>query len=525
MTDARSGTTTAARKDVLERLPGAGRSVFAALLFVVLPLAACGDVSPTGVVIEPEPEPVDVVPVMAAYPTPGGVPDLAVSDADESSVELTWTHVDDGTGMPANYRVKYSTPPVVWSQGSKGCDLKPEGPVGTSVSCTVEGLDAETDYEFLLMSYRVEEGVWAGAEYSNVASVRTSEEVEVIETTSIWIDRDELMALPTSGAAWEKLLSDARANPGSADIADMHSNHDVYTLAAALVCARTGEYCTKARQGVLDAIGTENSGRWLEVGRNLGSYVIAADVLGLRADGDPDSDGTRVEAWIEGWLTKRLPDNITGKYRGFGPFLSAANAAAQEGFAFTAVAAYVGDEAALQRAWDAFRTFACDTDAPDPENIYLDKVVLDGWAHDDRAPCAINPAGSTKVVPSGLRGAGQVHRIDGSLGGDMRRGGEYQRDPGYTQYPWVGLEGFVPAAVILDRMGYPAFEVSDRAVLRTHEYLWFLRTSTGDQTWFDGIRAREVVQLVNHAYGTSFPVNRVVGSGRTVGYTDWTHPR
>src|SRR4029450_5538111 len=81
----------------------------------------------------------------------------------------------------------------------------------------------------------------------------------------------------------------------------------------ALVCARTQspELCEKARAAVVSAIGTERGGRWLAVGRNLTAYVIAADVMGLRADGEPESAGTRVETWIRSFETERLADNNT----------------------------------------------------------------------------------------------------------------------------------------------------------------------------------------------------------------------
>lgn len=342
--------------------------------------------------------------------------------------------------------------------------------------------------------------------------------------SGIWIDRADLMRRPMAGEAWEVLLKDAARDPGRADISDQHSDHDVLTLAAALVCVRVGSHCEKARRGVIDAIGTEARARWLAVGRNLGAYVIAADLLELRADGNPYSEGTRVERWIEGWLGKRLRENNDPKVlREIGPFHAGANAAAQEGFVHAALAAYLGNRAELDRAWDAFRTFVCDPTAPDPEEIYLKPPVRDGWAHNARRPCAVNPAGSSKRVPSGLRGAGTTHRLDGSLGADMRRGGVYQWEPGYTQYPWVGLQGLVPAALILHRAGYPAFEVADRAVLRAADYLWYLRSSTGKVRWFDGERADEVVHLLNVVYETSFPVVGAVGAGRTVGYTDWTH--
>jgi hypothetical protein len=344
-----------------------------------------------------------------------------------------------------------------------------------------------------------------------------------VSEAGIWIGRDELRRRPTEGEEWERLLADARRPFGRASIADQDSNHDVWTLAAALVCVRIGEHCDKARQGVLDAIDSEAGARWMAVGRNLGSYVIAADLLDLREGGAPGEDAERVQRWMESWMEKHLRDNNTEMMRPIAPFHSGANGAAQEGFVHVAVAAYLRDGRALQRAWDAYRTFVCDPTAPDLERIDLRRPAEDGWTHDPRRPCAINPAGTVKVVAT-LDGTERVERIDGALVADMRRGGLFQSAPGYTQYPWVGLEGLVPAALILERAGYPAFAVADRAVLRALEYLWYLRTETGDERWFDGERASEIVHLVNVRYGVSFPVVGPTRGGRTVGYTGWTHP-
>ena len=316
-------------------------------------------------------------------------------------------------------------------------------------------------------------------------------------------------AVPSTGAAWKRLLADAQADPGQADVADQDSGHDVATLAAALACVRTAgpELCGKARTGVVSAIGTERGGRWLAVGRNLTAYVIAADVLGLRADGDPASAGSRVEAWIRGFLTERLADNNSGEPIGFIPFASGSNASAQEGAAFAAVAAYLGDRPALQRAWDAFRTYTCDSSGPDREHIDLHHGVEAGWAYDDRQPCAVNPAGATKAIPEGRPGAGQTRPIGGAIINDMARGGDFAWPPGATQYPWTGLEGLVPAAVILERAGYPAFAAGDRAVLRAAEYLWYLQLATRSGAWFHERRSSEIVQLVNVAYGSHFPLD------------------
>ena len=341
----------------------------------------------------------------------------------------------------------------------------------------------------------------------------------------IWISPATLRQLPTTGAAWDRLLADAEADPVTADVADQDSGQDVATLAAALVCARTNspQLCDKARAGVVSAIGTERGGRWLAVGRNLTAYVIAADVMGLRADGDPESAGTRVETWIRGFETERLADNNTGEPIPVIPFASGSNASAQEGAAYVAVAAYLGDRAALERAWDAFRTYLCDPSAPDRERIDLHRGVEAGWAYDDRHPCAVDPAGAAKRVPPGRPGAGQLVQLDGAIINDMARGGDLAWPPGTTQYPWVGLEGLVPAAVMLDRAGYPALTVADGAVLRAVRYLRDLELSTGSGTWFRERRCNEIIQLVNVAYGVHFSVDLPAGGGRTVGYTDWTH--
>ncbi len=330
----------------------------------------------------------------------------------------------------------------------------------------------------------------------------------------IWISREEIMKLPTSGSEWQALYNTAGGSLGTANIADQNSSHDVNTLAASLVCVRTGQFCDKARTAVVSAIGTEEGGRWLAVGRNLTSYVISADLLNLRADSNANSDGSRVEAWIRSFLTKKLSsNNDASTLTGFSAFGSGSNASAQEGAAYAAVAAYLGNRSALEYAWNRFRLYSCDRSSPE-KVINITTGVQGGWAYDKNNPCAVNPAGTSR----------DGHRIDGAIINDMVRGGSYTWTPGYTQYPWVGLEGYVPAAYILYRAGFPAFELENKAVLRTLEYLKYLDDNTSTD-WFDGVRANEIVHLVNFVYGTNFPMKGPTGGGRTVGFTGWTHPR
>jgi hypothetical protein len=85
----------------------------------------------------------------------------------------------------------------------------------------------------------------------------------VTSTGGVWISKSELLSLPTSGAAWDRVRSDANKLSGSADLADNNSNHDVMTLAAAYVATRTGDAAMRIK-----AI------------RNIQAYVVAADVIG-----------------------------------------------------------------------------------------------------------------------------------------------------------------------------------------------------------------------------------------------------
>jgi hypothetical protein len=334
-----------------------------------------------------------------------------------------------------------------------------------------------------------------------------------VASGSVWVTPKELRALPMRGDAWKSVLAVAEGSLGSANVADQNSSHDVRTLAVALAAVRTGraDLRAKATNALLAAIGTEKDARWLAIGRNLGAYAIAADILGLRADRDPTSAGSRVQAWLSSFLSRTLRDNNTGtpialRRAAWG---TGSNAAAQQGFVHAAIASYLGNRAELQWGWNGFRRYAGDRSSPHKLRGPNDP----SWQVDPKDPVGIQDAGATK----------DGCRLDGAISNDMARGGRFKCSPRYTQYPWVGLEGVVPAAVVLARAGYPAWSVADRAILRAYDYLWHVRTQTGKNKWFNGERSAQTVFLVNRVYGASFPVSLPTGEGRTIGFTDWTH--
>jgi len=295
----------------------------------------------------------------------------------------------------------------------------------------------------------------------------------------LWISPAELAGLPTNGSAWNTVLAVAEGDLGTADMADQDSAHDGKTLACALAAARTGrgDLRRKATSALSSAIGTDAGARWLAIGRNLGAYVIAADVLGIHSG--------PIYEWLAGFLTQTLRDNNTDEQITVGNWSSGSNASAQVGFVTAALSVYTRDFARLAAFWDGYRRYCGDRTSPVKATSNSD-----AWQF-----IPSDPVGIQDDVCS----------------------------PAWTQYPWVGLEGAVPAALVFARAGYPAWDVAEEAIRRANDYLWFLRQTTGNPDWFDGQRSNECVYLVNRAYGTRFPCSLPVAGGRTFGFSDWTH--
>jgi hypothetical protein len=316
----------------------------------------------------------------------------------------------------------------------------------------------------------------------------------------IWISAQELAALPTSGTAWDSLLSAANASAGTPEISNQDSNNDVYVLAKALVFARTGE--TRYRTEVIDqlqrAMGTEAGGRTLALARNLVSYVIAADLVNL-----PAANPT-VDQSFRTWLRKTLTETLDGRTLVSTQEDRPNNWGTHAGASRTAVALYLRDQTELNRAATVFR------------GLLGERAIYSGfsygdlsWQCDASKPVGINPKGCMK---SG-------YSIDGVIPDDMRRGGTFQMPPIETGYPWESLQGMTVQAMLLQRAGFPAFEWSDRAILRAVQYLYNIVKwpATGDDRW--------QVWLINYAYGTNIPAASPALGGKNMGWTDWTHSR
>jgi len=121
--------------------------------------------------------------------------DLRITAVTATGFTLTFTEVDDGTGMPANYDMRLATPVIQWgsasSVGSGTCSTPIGGSsIGASRSCTVTGLALTTGYQFQTVPYRGtlgQQGVVFGP-LSNIASGTTGGSVPSSTRVSLYTD-------------------------------------------------------------------------------------------------------------------------------------------------------------------------------------------------------------------------------------------------------------------------------------------------------------------------------------------------
>ena len=319
--------------------------------------------------------------------------------------------------------------------------------------------------------------------------------------SGIWISPAEVRQLPMSGAAWDNVRSAADRSCGNVDLADQEQMTNVCIMAKALVFARTGAARYRADVvAVLTQIvnAPAYSGRALALGRELGAYVIAADLIGL-GDFDPRLD-VLFRATIRTLLTTSTdsgPSNLVECHEtrpnNWGTHCGASRAA---------VAAYLGDADELDRAAQVFRGWLGE------RSSYAGFRYGDlSWQCDASRPMGINPAGCSR----------DGHSIDGVLADDQRRAGGFTWPPPKENYVWEGLQGALVLAVILHRAGYPVWDWGDRALLRAATWLHDQAgyPAEGDDTWQP--------HILNRYYGTSFPARVPTRAGKNVGWTDWTH--
>ena len=315
----------------------------------------------------------------------------------------------------------------------------------------------------------------------------------------VLVSVDTLRTRPTSGAAWTGLKAIADLPVGTISLADQDSAADIHVLAKGLVFARLGT--ESYRQAVIaalkSAVGTEQGGRTLALGRNLPGFVIAADLVSLRT-ADPAFDTGTFRPWLRSLLTEVLDGRTLTSTHEDRPN----NWGTHAGAARVAIAAYLGDTAVLARAAAVFHGYL--GSRADYAGFSWGDL---SWQCDSSKPVGINPAGCTK---SGVS-------IDGVIPDDMRRGGVFQWPPVDTNYPWENLQGALLQAELLHSAGYDTWNWENRALLRAVRFLYNRAgwPAVGDDQW--------QTWLIDARYGTSYRVASPVRYGKNFGFTDWIY--
>jgi putative cell wall-binding protein len=315
----------------------------------------------------------------------------------------------------------------------------------------------------------------------------------------LMISKAELMALPTRGAAWESMRTVADGPLGTPDLVDQDNVNAGRTVAAALVYARTGQtsYRTKVVAQLRLVAQLPLSGtRTLSLGRQLGGYVIAADLVGYR------------EPQFVDFIDRIRTQDVGGHGRWYSLSQTAADTGNNWGAwalaSRIAASRYLGDSKDVAEAARIFRGFTGDRDAYAGFRPTSDFDL--SWACGGAAGWVpINPASC------GDRGGAIVEDISRS------RGSYPAVDKTGLTYSWETLGGAVLSAELLSRAGYhDVYQWGDKALLRAAE---FLHRQGGYPVRYSV--NQYIPWSINRAYNVDLgPVNPA-GYGRQFGYTDW----
>ncbi len=346
------------------------------------------------------------------------------------------------------------------------------------------------------------------------------------------VSSERLASLPTSGPAWvymkqqaDRALAgmdlDSTPSPASPWLPNFNGagtvlRPGVQTLAAALVHARTGEEAYRDHViaasryliGSDDAPATDGTGaddRTLAIARNIGAYVLAADLVGMPHETTGSRPGYTRVRWDE-WLaalrtqtSEATPncDSITScsneRGHNWGAFATAAR---------IAIDIYLGDAPDLAAAVERYRRFLGESRSGSqwtPSRAF-DRSYACGspWTAINPADCG--PAKDGMIVEDISRSAGAFPDYD-------------ETGIAYTSESYQAL---LFAAILLDRRGYDPFAWGDQALLRVMR--WLEREGVPQGT--GASVERHHTWIVNHFYSEDFPTVPA-GMGRTLGFTDW----
>ena len=156
--------------------------------------------------------------VSVAATSPATVTDLRVVAVADTFVTLAFTQVQDGTGAPASYRMRFQLGSMFWNSAtdvSRGTCAQPIAgtAVGGMLTCTVFGLTASAAYGFQLVAFRGTLGSVVSGGRSNVAIGTTRTTVPVVASVaSVTLSPATFSARAGTVTQYAAALKDANGN-------------------------------------------------------------------------------------------------------------------------------------------------------------------------------------------------------------------------------------------------------------------------------------------------------------------------
>lgn len=442
--------------------------------------------------------PQGTVVVLEAQPAPG----WEFSDWDD---DHDGTSAIDSVVMDADKRITADFEPIprhtvsISIDGQGAVAIQP--PNGPYLRDTIVKLHASPAAGSVFSGYSGDFDGWMLEESLRVDTDKNiiaqfSPKPEPLFAKGIFTSAAEIADLPTGGTLWDNLKSNADVPVGQPNLSDRNDPVNVVVLAKALVYARTGDehYRTQVIDACMAAMGTEQKGSTLAIGRGLLAYVLAADLVGLPAEKEPT---------FRAWLAAILTTHFEGTTLRFHHEVRPNNWGTIVGATRAAIARYLNDETELERIARIFRGWLGDRQA---YNGF--KFGELWWQADSLAPVGINPAGA------------QINGfpVGGVLPDDQRRGGPFSWPPPRENYVYGALQGSLMTAIILYRAGYAEiWEWQDRALYRAFDWLYNIANypAEGDDQW--------LTHIINHYYQTDFEAHYPARPGKNAGYTDWLY--
>lgn len=323
----------------------------------------------------------------------------------------------------------------------------------------------------------------------------------------------EIALLPTTGDAWNNMKARADTSYVIPDLSDQEDDVNTDTLARAFVYTRIGgqNYKDMVIQAIADLPGTEAGARTLAIGREIGAYIVCADLVGL-----PPSNEATFRAYVTNLLLNQFFSGGGGGYVHITHKIRPNNWGTHACFAMLALARYINDAT----LWDThLKVFHGWTGYHNPPYSVSDGYNAFDWDNDvswqasqaNNNPalfCGISPVGSTI----------QGHNTDGVLPEDQRRQGSFNWPPAQENYAYEAMQGIIAGAIVAHRAGYTPFQWENQAIRRA--YIWLRDqanfNATGDDRW--------QMWAANKYYNTTeFAAGTPASAGKNLAWFDWLY--